>query len=61
MRSRVFPVAIIFLLTPICFVSLQTPHLTQPGCMKFTPRKFWDDDEQTFDLSRTQRYHHRLG
>jgi hypothetical protein len=29
MRSRVFPLAIIALFTPICFVALQTPHSTQ--------------------------------
>jgi hypothetical protein len=28
MRSRVFPLAIISLFTPICFVALQTPHST---------------------------------
>ncbi len=31
MRSRVFPLAIISLFTPICFVALQTPHPTQAG------------------------------
>jgi hypothetical protein len=29
MRSRVFPLVIISLFTPICFVALQTPHSTQ--------------------------------
>jgi hypothetical protein len=29
MRSRVFPLAIISLFTPICFVALQTPYSTQ--------------------------------
>jgi hypothetical protein len=29
MRSRIFPLAIISLFTPICFVALHTPHSTQ--------------------------------
>jgi hypothetical protein len=31
MRCRIFPLAIISLFTPICFVALHTPHSTQAG------------------------------
>jgi hypothetical protein len=39
MRSRVFPLAIISLFTPICFIALQAPHSTQAALASASHRR----------------------
>jgi len=42
MRSHVFPLAIISLFNPICFVALQTPHSTQGAALASASRQMQD-------------------
>jgi hypothetical protein len=39
MRSRVFPLAIISLFTPICFIALQAPHSTEAALASASQRQ----------------------